>query len=175
MIKAVIFDMDGTMLDTEHVKEEGLKYAGRCLNIEIDNKTFSQIRGTNNTRLKEILCEKFSGLNFEKLLEIREEYVKKYFENHPIEVKKGLLELLTFLKENGYKMAVASSSNLEIIKKYLEKVGILKYFDTITSGDTVTKRKTRSRDLYKSSETITRNKRRVFRSGRHDKWYFIYT
>ena len=141
MIKAVIFDMDGTMLDTEHVKEEGLKYVGESLNVKIDDQTLTQIRGTNNTRLKEILCNKFEDLDVEKLLETREKYVEKYFENHPIEPKKGLLELLNFLKNNDYKMAVASSSNLEVIKKYLKKVGVFDYFDIIIGGDIVTKGK----------------------------------
>lgn len=141
MIKAVIFDMDGTMLDTEHVKEEGLKYVGESLNVKIDDQTLTQIRGTNNTRLKEILCNKFEGLNVEKLLETREKYVEKYFENNPIEPKKGLLELLEFLKNHDYKMAVASSSNLEVIKKYLKKVGVFDYFDVIIGGDIVTKGK----------------------------------
>ena len=141
MIKAVIFDMDGTMLDTEHVKEEGLKYVGESLNVKIDDQTLTQIRGTNNKRLKEILCNKFEGLNVEKLLETREKYVEKYFENNPIEPKKGLLELLEFLKNHDYKMAVASSSNLEVIKKYLKKVGVFDYFDVIIGGDIVTKGK----------------------------------
>ena len=141
MIKAVIFDMDGTMLDTEHVKEEGLKYVGESLNVKIDDQTLTQIRGTNNTSLKEILCNKFEGLNVEKLLETREKYVEKYFENNPIEPKKGLLELLEFLKNHDYKMAVASSSNLEVIKKYLKKVGVFDYFDIIIGGDLVTKGK----------------------------------
>ena len=73
MIKAVIFDMDGTMLDTEHVKEGGLKHAGEDLNVKIDDQTLTQIRGTNNKRLKEILGNKFEGLDVEKLLKTREE------------------------------------------------------------------------------------------------------
>ena len=67
--------------------------------------------------------------------------IEKYFENHPIETKKGLIELLEFLKNHDYKMAVASSSNLEVIKKYLKKVGVFDYFDVIIGGDIVTKGK----------------------------------
>lgn len=52
-IYAGIFDMDGTMIDTEKIKENGWKYAGECQNIIIDDKILSEMRGTNKEYCKE--------------------------------------------------------------------------------------------------------------------------
>lgn len=49
-IRAVIFDMDGTMIDTEHIKEDGWKYAGDKLGIEIDASILCAMRGTNKKK-----------------------------------------------------------------------------------------------------------------------------
>lgn len=58
-INAVIFDMDGTMIDTEKTKENGWKYAANCQNIKIDDEILSEIRGTNKEYCKELLCKRF--------------------------------------------------------------------------------------------------------------------
>lgn len=52
-------------------------------------------------------------------------------------MKKGLMEILQFLKCNNYKIAVASSSEEETIKRYLEKINVLDFFDIILAGDMV--------------------------------------
>ena len=77
MIKAVIFDMDGTMLDTERIKENGWKYAGKCLGITITDEIISEIRGTTNKYIESYLGKRFNKLNFEKLFKIREEFIAK--------------------------------------------------------------------------------------------------
>lgn len=137
MIKAVIFDMDGTMIDTERIKENGWKYAGKCLEIEIDDEILNQIRGTNKKYIREIFSKKFNTINFEELYQLREKFIEENIETNGIKMKKGLMVILNFLKDNNYKIAVASSSHEKTIKKYLEKMNILEYFDVIVGGDMV--------------------------------------
>lgn len=136
-INAVIFDMDGTMIDTEKIKENGWKYAGNCQNIIIDDYILSKMRGTNKEYCKEFIKKKFNNINFNKLYNDRNEFIERYINTNGIKMKKGLMEILTFLKNNNYKIAVASSSEKETIRKYLEKIKILDFFDVIVAGDMI--------------------------------------
>lgn len=136
-ICAVIFDMDGTMIDTEKIKESGWKYAGECQNIIIDDKILSEMRGTNKEYCKEFINKKLKNINFVKLYNDRNEFIEKYINTNGIKMKKGLMEILQFLKSNNYKIAVASSSEEETIRRYLTKIKILDFFDIIVAGDMI--------------------------------------
>lgn len=165
-ISAVIFDMDGTMIDTEKIKENGWKYAGKYQNIIIDDNIMSEMRGTNRQYCKELLCNRFKDIDFNKLYDDRNKFIENEINNNGIKTKNGLIELLKFLKDNSYKIAVASSSEEEIIKRYLNNINVLDFFDVIVAGDMVNKRKTRSRNLFKSFRIVKCVKRTVYRNRR---------
>lgn len=154
IINAVIFDMDGTMIDTEKIKENGWKYAGDCQNIIIDDDILSVMRGTNKEYCKEFINKKFKSINFEKLYNDRNEFIEKYINTNGIKMKKGLMEILQFLKCNNYKIAVASSSEEETIRRYLTKIKILDFFDIIVAGDMIENGKPNPEIYLKAAELL---------------------
>ncbi len=153
-INAVIFDMDGTMIDTEKIKENSWKYAGDSQNLVIDDKIISEMRGTNKEYCKELLCKKFKNIDFKKLYNDRNKFIEKYININGIEMKKGLIEILQFLKNNNYKIAVASSSEKETIRRYLAKIKVLEFFDVIVAGDMVKKGKPNPEFYLKAVELL---------------------
>lgn len=113
------------------------KYAGDCQNIVIDDRIICEMRGTNKEYCKELLSKKFKNVNFKKLYNDRNEFIERYLNTNGIKIKKGLMEILDFLKTNHYKIAVASSSEEETIRRYLAKIKILDFFDVIVAGDMI--------------------------------------
>lgn len=81
-ISAVIFDMDGTMIDTEKIKENGWKYAGKYQNIIIDDNIMSEMRETNRQYCKELLCNRFKDIDFNKLYDDRNKFIENEINNN---------------------------------------------------------------------------------------------
>lgn len=162
MIKAIIFDMDGTMIDTEHIKEKAWIYAGNCLGIKIDDEILSQIRGTDKKYIEDFFSKKFQNcFNFNELYQLREQFIERYIEENGVVMKNGLLQTLEFLKNSDYKLAVASSSSMEKIQKYLTKRNILNLFDVILGADDIKAGKPNPEIYQKAIEKLDISKRNV--------------
>lgn len=139
MIKAVIFDMDGLMFDTERLwVEEGL-ILSKKLGYEIPKELFYKTIGMKNEDAS-ILFNKTLGYDF-PFLSFRKIYhrcIDQKLQFEKIKEKLGLRELLVYLKNNKYKIAIASSNRKERIYLYLKSANIdPSFFDVIISGDDV--------------------------------------
>lgn len=138
MIQGAIFDMDGLMFDTERLSNEGWLQAAKELNYPITALTVAKIRGTNITTSKQIFNKEFGdAVDFEAALDVQHRYIDKVIEENGVPVKPGLFVLLKYLKENGIKLAVATSTARERAERYLKKALVYEYFDTLAFGDEV--------------------------------------
>lgn len=142
MIKAVIFDMDGLMFDTERLSKELWRELAEKRGYNFEDDFFDQMVGLDLEATKKAFKEDY-GQDF-PYLEMREEknhLLEKHVKEKGIPLKEGLRETIAYLKENQYLTAVASSSFREKIEFYLESAGLKEKFDYLIGGDEVAKSK----------------------------------
>ena len=135
-IKAVIFDMDGLMFDTERIYVEAMDYIGEKIGLGKLGYIVKKTLGMNRASARKIWIEEL-GEKYDEELINREIiiYYTEYYKNNTVPVKDGLYEILEYLYKNDYKIALASSSGRDIIKRHLKETNIDKYFSVIVSGE----------------------------------------
>lgn len=138
MYNSVIFDMDGVMFDTESLAIEGWIYAGKKMGFNITKELILKCIGLNSKKTKQILAEALgSSFDYENCRAIRNKYSHNYFSKKGMPLKKGIKELLHYLKEKGIKIAVATSTSKAEAELNFEIAGILDYFDAYVCGDMI--------------------------------------
>ena len=145
---AVIFDMDGVIFDSERLVLECWEKIGAAYHMEGMRETFLPCIGTNSVKTKEIVLERY-GKDF-PYDEFRREASVLFHsiaDQGGLPVKKGVRELLMFLKEHGIPMAVASSTRLEVVTQELKQAGMYEYFSVVMGGDQL-KRSKPEPDIY---------------------------
>ena len=141
MIKAAIFDMDGTLLDTEQVYSDSFLEVTKAHDLPDLGHVFMQLVGVSGEGTKRILTPHLKGkVSFDQFLEEWFEAVGRRLSEH-VPVKEGVLELLTKLRNKGLLIAVATSSSHENAVSHLTKAGLIGYFEHIVGGDQVENRK----------------------------------
>ena len=147
-VKAVVFDMDGLMLDTEPLYKESWQNAASKLGHEIDNELFFSLLGKNNKDSERVLIESL-GQDFpiEKFKGLWPEIWKELVLSKGIKPKKGLYELLDFLDLRGIPFAVATSSDEMDAHLSLKTANIINKVQFVVSGDKVANGKP-SPDIY---------------------------
>lgn len=134
---AVIFDMDGVLLDTENIAMQCWKKAAETVGWEDWKAVYLGVVGNSmpvqQAAMNEALGEE-GGLRFREA--IRSQF-KEGFAPRPLPVKEGAREALEVLHGNGIALAVASSTVEEKVRENLETAGLLSYFDRVIGGDQI--------------------------------------
>jgi len=140
--KLVIFDMDGTMLDTERISLAGLIHATKTMGYETTEGFFTEMIGRNVAFAKQLANERYGeSFDFELAHNLHLEYVDEYFKNYGVPIKEGLVHLLNKLEEMGIKKCVATSTAKGRATHKLKFANLLHYFEVIVGGDEVVESK----------------------------------
>ena len=140
MFKAVVFDMDGVITDTEKLYrrfqlEEG---ASRGVPEEVMVKACERIAGGNKFTNKEPFEQIVGrGIDYWEYREKMMARLDNYIMENGVELKYGVVETLQYLKEKGIKIGLATSTIRERAMKYLTDHDIYKYFDKLIFGNMV--------------------------------------
>ena len=155
MINGVIFDMDGLMFGTEHLSTKGWQQTAEKLNIDLTIEFINSFKGTSAVYSKQLFKNRFGNdFNYEDARAIRTEYMDSVIEESGVPIKKGLIDLLDYLKTNHILAAVATSTNHVMGEKYLKMAGVHDYFAAVIYGDTVLKGKPEPDIFLKAIQTI---------------------
>lgn len=139
MTQLVIFDMDGLMFDTERINFESWMQVARKYGFDFDEPLHSSFIGIRENDIHTYL-ETIYGVESDiaswrkEVKQTQADYIRT---NQTVHMKKGLLDLLDFLDEQGIQKAVASSSSLEMINYYLTLENLTHRFDFVVSGEQV--------------------------------------
>ncbi|WP_257352243.1 HAD family hydrolase [Pseudalkalibacillus decolorationis] len=138
MIKAVVFDFDGTILDTEACEYEGLQTVYKEYGAELPIEVWGECIGTHaNFFDAHEYLEKQIGqqLDREMIKQKRKDLFAERIENET--TLPGVIEYLEAAKRLGLKIGLASSSKYEWVSSHLQNLGIRDYFECIKTSDDV--------------------------------------
>lgn len=154
-LKAVVFDMDGVLFDTESVGFAAWDYACKKLGIAPASGLAYKTLGMNAAAVDRILKE-YYGENFEleTFHRLCREYTYTYFAENGVPQKPYVHDALNALKNSGFQIALASSTGKKGVLRNLESAGITDYFEVIISGDMIEKSKPEPDIYLKAAEVL---------------------
>jgi HAD superfamily hydrolase (TIGR01509 family) len=137
MSLAVIFDMDGLMLDTERIARNAWKRASDELGCPVGEDVYDRMVGLNVRSCKELLRARYGSPFPVDELELTASAIYYEYLRQGIPLKPGLLELIRYLEDCGIPRAVATSTATDLARDKLRMAGVLDHFQFIVGGDQV--------------------------------------
>ena len=137
-MKAVVFDMDGVLFDTERLSRDAWSVIGEKYGFAGLNEVAIECIGLNVTDIRAMMKKRFGeDFSYDIFREEEHEWVEREIEKKGIPVKVGVQEILSYLKKSGYLVGLASSTSKRSVRKHLERAGLTSYFQTVITGDMV--------------------------------------
>lgn len=137
-MKAVVFDMDGLLFDTERICMESWVHVAKKWKLGDMEKVFPRCIGLNANDTKELVLQHY-GQEF-PYEQFRKEASRRFYEDievNGLPLMTGVREILGYLNTTRYRIGLASSSRYEAVVSKLEAAEIGQYFSVIVTGDMV--------------------------------------
>ncbi len=136
MLKAVLFDMDGVIVDTEPLHRKAYYMMFDAMNIEVSEELFTSFTGQATLNICEQLCNTFKlEASPKDLVRSKRKHFKHLFENDKsLQLLDGVLDLIQDYYNNGLTLVLASSASMPNINRIFERFDLNKYFVAKLSG-----------------------------------------
>lgn len=137
-MKAVVFDMDGVLFDTERICRDSWLEAAKRRGLRGMEEVFPRCIGLNSNGSRKIVREAYGeDFAYEDFRQEASAWFWNYIEERGMPVMPGAEELLGWLEEEGWLLGLASSTRRSSVMACLERAGFLRYFPVVVAGDMV--------------------------------------
>ena len=140
--KAVIFDMDGIIFDSEKLVLDSWEKVGEKHHIAGIREIFTECIGTNKVKTKEIVYAHYgSSFEYDRFSQEASSYFHEIVQKEGLPLKKGVKEILQYLTDEKIAVGLASSTRLAVVEEEIKQAGLYDYFQVVMGGDLLKKSK----------------------------------
>ena len=137
-MRAVVFDMDGILFDTERLCLEGWRAVARANGFTGVEEIFPKCVGLSEKDCKRVVTQDLGeDFDYSRFSQKVSSWMRQYIAEYGLPVMKGAEHLLEWLEAEEWKIGLASSTRYDSVVRHLERSGLRHYFSQLTTGDMV--------------------------------------